>query len=203
MIHLITGDNAPLFKSQLDEMFRLRFRYFVEGRGWDLPVENGRERDQFDRDDTVYLAKFAPAGDMMGSFRMLPTERAHLMSEVLPPELGIEWPRGQNVWEISRGFILEQHRSFDTLAEFCVGMVEFSLLWGIDRFVFLIEPSFLSTILAMGWDARPLSAPMEIAGEPWLAAELRIVPETLKIIRQVTGLHRPVIAYNRAFAHAA
>ncbi len=42
--------------AQLEEMHRIRHRIYVEGRGWKaLRKSDGREVDEFDTDDAVYL----------------------------------------------------------------------------------------------------------------------------------------------------
>lgn len=203
VIHLVTAENAELFNRQIDEMFRLRYEYFVEGRGWDLPSDNGRERDEFDGPQTVYLLKIAPGGGVVGSFRFLPTSLPHLLAKTVPTGLGVRCPQGPTVWEVSRGVIRTEARSFTLMAEFCAAIVEFALIWDIATFVFLIDPGFFPTLAAMRWDTRPLAQPFDIAGEPCLAAELRIGPDTLHLVRQVAGNVRPMLAYHYPYSRVA
>ena len=43
-------------------------------------------------------------------------------------------------------------------------VVEFALLRGIRRFTCIADSGWLSQILSLGWDCRPLGLPREIAG---------------------------------------
>ncbi|KZD08337.1 acyl-homoserine-lactone synthase [Oceanibaculum pacificum] len=88
---------------QLDELFRFRNRYFNEIRGWNLPLDHGREIDRFDCDPAIHVAAVEEDGTLVGCFRLLPTERPHLLDTHFPALMG-EHPvlRGPDVWEISR-----------------------------------------------------------------------------------------------------
>ncbi|WP_186196962.1 acyl-homoserine-lactone synthase [Burkholderia gladioli] len=82
-----------------------RYRVFVEQLGWQLPSEDDKyERDQFDRDDTVYVVGRDASGDICGCARLLPTTRPYLLHEVFPHLLSadIAAPRSPEVWELSR-----------------------------------------------------------------------------------------------------
>lgn len=82
---------------------RLRRRIFVEGLGWALSVDRwGRERDQFDRKDTIYGA-VVEDGSPVGCWRLLPTTGPYLLGDVFPHLAGGEpLPRDMATWEISR-----------------------------------------------------------------------------------------------------
>lgn len=62
-----------------------RYRVFVEQLGWKLPSEDEKfERDQYDRDDTVYVLGRDANGEICGCARLLPTTRPYLLQEVFP-----------------------------------------------------------------------------------------------------------------------
>lgn len=86
------------------ELAAYRYRVFVEHLGWDLPQqEAGKERDQFDRSDTVYAWVRDEQGGMCGCARLLPTTGPYLLDEVFPYLLdGAEPPHAAEVWELSR-----------------------------------------------------------------------------------------------------
>ncbi|HTH72807.1 MAG TPA: acyl-homoserine-lactone synthase [Trinickia sp.] len=82
-----------------------RHRIFVEQLGWSLPCADDRfERDQYDRDDTVYVVAHDESGAICGCARLLPTTHAYLLQELFPFLLadGMEPPRAFDVWELSR-----------------------------------------------------------------------------------------------------
>lgn len=82
-----------------------RHRIFVEQLGWRLPCADDQyERDQYDRDDTVYVVAHDESGAICGCARLLPTSRPYLLQELFPSLLadGMTPPRTEHVWELSR-----------------------------------------------------------------------------------------------------
>lgn len=82
-----------------------RHRIFVEQLGWRLPgADEHFERDQYDRDDTVYVVAHDETGAICGCARLLPTSRPYLLQELFPGLLidGMVPPRSEYVWELSR-----------------------------------------------------------------------------------------------------
>jgi acyl-homoserine lactone synthase len=55
-IHVVRKDNRQLYESYFDPYFRLRHEIYVKQRKWmALDRPDGREIDQFDTDEAVYL----------------------------------------------------------------------------------------------------------------------------------------------------
>ncbi|KVD80819.1 acyl-homoserine-lactone synthase [Burkholderia sp. ABCPW 14] len=82
-----------------------RHRVFVEQLGWKLPsASEGFERDQYDRDDTVYVVARDDDGEICGCARLLPTTRPYLLKELFPTLVANDMPLPQSatVWELSR-----------------------------------------------------------------------------------------------------
>ncbi|AOJ71727.1 MULTISPECIES: N-acylhomoserine lactone synthase BspI1 [Burkholderia] len=82
-----------------------RHRVFVEQLGWKLPsASEGFERDQYDRDDTVYVFARDDDGEICGCARLLPTTRPYLLQELFPSLVANDMPLPQAaaVWELSR-----------------------------------------------------------------------------------------------------
>ncbi|MDN5925059.1 MAG: GNAT family N-acetyltransferase, partial [Xanthomonadales bacterium] len=81
-----------------------RYQVFVEHLGWELPQQEvGRERDQFDGQDTVYAWARDSHGSICGCARLLPTTGAYLLEQVFPQLLdGASPPHAADVWELSR-----------------------------------------------------------------------------------------------------
>lgn len=49
MIHAVSLANQHLYARQLDQMFRMRHTFYIEGHGWSgLTSQDGRETDEFD-----------------------------------------------------------------------------------------------------------------------------------------------------------
>lgn len=84
-------------------MGRYRYQVFVERLGWKLPTHARMEFDQFDRCDTVYVVACDARDRVIGTARLLPTDRPYLLAEVFPQLLGdTPAPQSPFVWEISR-----------------------------------------------------------------------------------------------------
>ncbi|MGU7770743.1 acyl-homoserine-lactone synthase [Burkholderia sp. MR1-5-21] len=87
------------------DLGRYRHRVFVEQLGWALPSANEcDERDQFDRDDTVYVFARNGRGEMCGCARLLPTTRPYLLKTLFADLIAEDMPLPQSaaVWELSR-----------------------------------------------------------------------------------------------------
>ncbi len=80
-----------------------RHKIFIERLGWQLPVKDGLERDQFDRPDTIYVVARNETGSICGCARLLPTIKPYLLGEVFPQLMnGLPVPSSHEIWELSR-----------------------------------------------------------------------------------------------------
>jgi len=87
---------------KLEGMFRLRHEVFKERLDWEVGSQAGKERDMFDDLDPVYIV-CENAGEVLGSWRLLPTTRPYMLKDVFPELLyGMPAPEAPDVWEISR-----------------------------------------------------------------------------------------------------
>jgi len=89
-------------RSVVDQLFRFRKELFVDGLRWDLTVEDGRERDQFDTPEAIYCALFRN-GSLIAGFRAIRTDHPYLAQSVFPQLATFApYPQRHDVWEISR-----------------------------------------------------------------------------------------------------
>ena len=54
-VHVINDDNKAGYESELDQLFRVRHRIYVDEKKWREPSDDGREIDQFDTEHAVHL----------------------------------------------------------------------------------------------------------------------------------------------------
>ncbi len=197
MIQLVTRDDRALFERELDEMFRERKKVFVDRLGWEVPVVDGEfEIDQFDTEHAVYLIAKDAAGVQLGSCRLLPTSRPHLMSEVFPHlcERGV--PTGEDIWEITRMCTTEAAPEPRRIRQrLMIAMVEYALLYGIKRFTLVSHMAYLSAILAIGMDCDPLGLPQTFGDQTVGALAINITPETLAYLRKRAGQVGPLLRW--------
>jgi acyl homoserine lactone synthase len=101
--------------SRLDGMFRLRHEVFRERLNWDVGSTYGRERDQFDELEPVYIV-CEQDGEVLGSWRLLPTTGPYMLKNVFPELLhGADAPCAPDVWEISRFAVSKRVLGNDSL----------------------------------------------------------------------------------------
>jgi acyl homoserine lactone synthase len=87
---------------RLEGMFKLRHEVFKERLSWEVGSAGGKERDMFDDLDPVYIV-CEHQGEVLGSWRLLPTTGPYMLKDVFPELLhGMPAPQAPDVWEISR-----------------------------------------------------------------------------------------------------
>ena len=157
-------------------MFAARKSVFVDLLKWDVPVIDGTyEVDQFDDVHARYLVLTDAEGQHLGSARLLPTLRPHLLDSFYAILCEEEPPKRHDIVEITR-FCLDRSLSArerravrDTLV---TALAEFALDNGISAYSAIAEMGWFQQILAFGWRCIPLGLPQRIEGK--LLAALRI-----------------------------
>jgi acyl-homoserine lactone synthase len=199
MILLINKDNAARHTQLLDQVYRFRHRFFVDHLGWKaLAKPDGREIDQFDTDACVHLVGVED-GKVVSYTRLLPTTEPHLLSHVYPEMLaGGTAPTGADIWEWTRCAVAperrEGHKGADmTTARMFLGVAEACLHLGLRALLVQTHPLLMSRIIELGWKARPLALPCEYDGTPIVPIYAGVSQETLRLSREVYGIHRPVL----------
>lgn len=197
MIHVVTLANQHLYARQLDQMFRMRHTFYIEGHGWSgLTSRDGKETDEFDDEHAVYLVSLDPFGAVAASVRLNPTAGPTLLkkfatwSDETLPEL-------DTVWDISRWIAAPQHRRASNprwpsnhQRELMIGILEFCLSRGLTHLTMLAESRLAERIAAYGWPLRYLGAPREYEGGKGVAvaAEITVGQHVLALTRVKTGV---------------
>jgi acyl-homoserine lactone synthase len=97
-------------------MFEDRKSVFVYLLGWDVPVLAGRfELDQFDDEAATYIVIADEAGDHLGSARLLPTERPHILGTLFRELCAGPPPAGPAIMEITRFCLSRRRRAAERL----------------------------------------------------------------------------------------
>ncbi|RYG21829.1 MAG: hypothetical protein EON93_25600, partial [Burkholderiales bacterium] len=197
MIHVVSLSNQHLYARQLDQMFRMRHTFYVEGHGWaGLTSRDGRETDEFDDEHAVYLMSIDPFGDVAASVRLNPTMQPTLLKKFS------DWsdealPEAECVWDISRWIAAPQHRRATNprwpsnhQRELMVGILEFGLSRGLTHLTMLAELRLAERIKSYGWPLRQLGAPREYEGGKGtaVAAEIEVGLHVLAMTRAKTGV---------------
>ena len=103
MIIVIDGINQHKFNDVLDDMYKLRARVFGDRLGWDVNIQDGREKDQFDDLHPAHVVSINDEGDVVGCMRLLQTTGPHMLADVFSSIMDGEPPiRSSQVWEATR-----------------------------------------------------------------------------------------------------
>jgi len=94
------------------ELFRFRKALFVDERGWNLPICENGEVDQFDTHDANYCALFSEE-TIVGGFRAIRCDHPYLGRDMFPHLATTRpYPDRPEYWEISRFGVLRRHRKY-------------------------------------------------------------------------------------------
>ncbi len=199
MIYLVNQENRHLFESQLRQMWRQRYKAFVEDLGWKLATRNGLEIDQFDTDNTVYLIASDNGDAVTGSMRLIPTTEPHLMSDLFSELCDMGVPRGADIWESSRTNIRpdepESRDMTQTMGEIMCGMMEFGLLYGARQITFTANMAILPSVLKAGWDVEPLGLPRDLDGDLTVACAINVTAAGLRNVQRSRSVQGFVMRY--------
>ena len=182
MIVIGRQSRQPAKEPLLQAMFEARKQVFVDLLKWDVPVLDGRyEIDQFDNEHAVYLIVAGPDGQHLGSARLLPTTKPHILDSLFPSLCAGEPPRGPDCFEITR-FCLGRNQSarerLETRNRLVSGLAVHALENRISAYTGVAELAWLQQILAFGWRCRPLGLPQVIGGRTLGALRIDIDAET-------------------------
>src|SRR6185295_8935608 len=142
----------------LRAMFEDRKSVFVDLLKWDVPILDGRfELDEFDDEHATYLIVGDEDGDHMGSARLLPTIRPHILTTLFGHLCESQPPCGPDIVEITR-FCLSRRIGATarrrTRNRLVTAIVNHALENDIRTYTGVAEVAWLQQILAFGWDCR-------------------------------------------------
>jgi N-acyl-L-homoserine lactone synthetase len=150
----------------LRAMFEDRKSVFVDLLKWDVPVLDGRfEIDQFDDRHATYLIIADEEGDHLGSARLLPTTRPHILGGLFADLCAAPPPTGPDVAEITRFCLSRRHGAAcrrRTRNQLVTALAWHALETGIRTYTGVAEIAWLQQILAFGWDCGPLGIPVRL-----------------------------------------
>jgi acyl-homoserine lactone synthase len=199
-IHVVGRDNRHLYESYFDPYFRLRHDIYVKQRKWmALDRPDGREIDQFDTEEAVYLFCI-DRGQLIGAMRAVPTLAPTLLSEIFP-YLNIRGPICRSdVYELSRVFVIPERRGehagprVETLL--LTAIMEYGISTGLTGFSIVLESWWLPRFERYGWKARPLGLPHMMDGMSVLAVLVDCDEATWTSLCSQTGLTRPTLTWH-------
>ena len=180
------GLAAPGSDRTLRGMFEDRKSVFVDLLKWDLPVLDGRfELDSFDDEHATYVIIAGQGGEHLGSARLLPTTRPHILGNLFPSLCAQKPPTGRNIVEITRFCLSRRQSSAERLHirnQLVSALAWHALEAGIRTYTGVAEIAWLQQILAFGWNCRPLGLPVRFDCGVLGALAIEIASDTPRLL---------------------
>jgi N-acyl-L-homoserine lactone synthetase len=201
MIHIVNAENRSAYSNALRQMHRDRKTVFIDRLGWNVRATGEFEIDAYDRGDTLYLLATSPRDTpVLASARLLPTTGSHLMSDLFPHLCRNGAPRGATTWEASRFCvspgITSRGLRLRLLWEILCGIMEASLLFGIDRVVLTANSALRPLVMRCGWDASALGPTIPDGEDEVTAIQVRVTLDGLHAIRRRFDIPSPVTRFS-------
>jgi len=138
MLYLIDPSNYDLYRSEIDEMYRLRYKVFHERLKWDVKAQDGMEKDEYDEKNAHYIVYKDGRGVIRGCIRIIEMTNPCMFdgpfSFLLP---ALRDYKCSGYWEISRFAVDHDHGGSYTAKE--AEKVFPSILAGIMEFGLYVE----------------------------------------------------------------
>ncbi len=203
MILLIDTTNKARFPSIMEAMLRHRAKTFGEdGLDWEVQIVDGKERDDFDDEDPLYLVSVDPtSGTYWGSLRLLPTTGPNMLRDVFSCLLaGQEMVSSPAIWESSR-FCREdsQPNRMGALiniatAELLLGIGEVAELAGLTGIVSVFDPRIHRVLRAAGCKIELIGQRRRIGKCICLAGMFDVSRPAVDEARENVGIKGSVLA---------
>ncbi|TXG98527.1 MAG: GNAT family N-acetyltransferase [Nevskiaceae bacterium] len=201
MLHIVETHNRSSFTSLLDEMHVLRARVFKERLQWDVNVVAGREIDEFDSADPLYILSVNERTQrLQGSVRLLPTTGPNMLRDVfsvlLPNELVVESP---TIWESSR-FCIDPDLANPSeglinriTTELLCGLVEVGLQAGLSHIVSVYDARMARIFRASNCPAEVIGTPTRIGRVLTYAGLFEITQDLWNSVASTGGVFQSVV----------
>jgi len=194
VIHLVGPADYQAYAAQLDAMHQLRYRVFKERLGWNVHTIDGRERDEFDDLDPLYLLALDEGGAVVGSWRFLPTTGPYMLRDVFSQLLdGRPAPSDMGTWEGSRFAVERSRLRGSTLAsvsqvagELLCSVVETCMAMGVRELITVYDRRMARLLCRMGCPPRQQSRCHTIGQAAAMAGYFDMTAEVLDSIREAT-----------------
>ena len=192
MVIAIESGSSSEARYFLDQMFALRAKVFDERLGWQVAARDGRERDQFDDLNPVYILAVTAKNDVVGCARLLPAMGQTMLLSVFP--------------QLVSGQAFHPHAQMVESSRFCVdttierrsrgglhhvtrlmfaGILEWCLSRGHTEVVTVTDIAVERILGRAGWSLRRLGPPQRVGLTKALAGVLAVDKGIFRQVRPV------------------
>ena len=169
LIKTIDGTDVERHRDLMDAVFRLRFEHFVVRRKWALACRDGRDVDQYDGPEAIYLVVLDDDGLILACSRLNQTSRCSLLADLFPHliETGEE-PRSATLYEGTRFALSPALKSRADIrhARSLLGCTAAQLVLerGGTQIQAVVDYSAFQAFVEMSLRTRPLGLPQDYGG---------------------------------------
>lgn len=208
MATLTIGTPCELPAALLTSMLEFRRDVFVGRLGWSLPMIDGMERDQYDRDAAMYFVIKNEEQRVTACARLLPTTDSYMLPDLFPQLLGSHpAPRDPTIWELSRfaTSVRETHEgrvlslSKPTL-DLLDAVFRFARAQGVERLAMVTSIGIERLILRAGISAHRIASPSPVCDGLCVALFIEVPAAQAA---QIAPMPLPELHRNRALQFAA
>ncbi len=171
----------PKHADLLRQFHKLRKDVFVDQLGWDLPVHDGYEWDQYDCPRSTYILTEVD-GKCTGGCRLMKTDGRHTVGAVeysymlrdaklgnlpgMPPEMIEDTPSDGQVWEMTRAISGRNPAHFKALM---MASIRYMRQHGGTKCLFITRPVVYQLGLIWGFDMEMAGPKTQIGNSKWMA----------------------------------
>ncbi len=161
MVTIIKGKDRAEYPEFFTQLFKLRYKVFVEGRGWSLPTKHGLEIDQYDDDEAIYFLDVNEHGIIEGTVRITPTVQSSLTADYFSHliENG-QSPRSSRVYEATRYIVRPSQKSRDlnraAKSRLLAALTQWCLENDVESIQTVIDSNTLPTFLELNPKVLPM-----------------------------------------------
>lgn len=192
MIKVVDSSNFESESDTLRKFAELRYEVFVRRLGWQLPrTTEGRENDEYDAADAIYLTIGNKSGNVIAGARLLNTAKASILTDRFPHLVnkGHRLPRSEKIFEVTR-FAIDNRRDrldrrIDLRAELLWGMQAVALGLELQKLVSISYLHLEPMLRKCGYRFRRLGDVVMIDGIPTAALEHEVAPDIMQSCRRL------------------
>lgn len=153
-IDMIYREHLDDFPHLRDAMFRERGVQFKERLGWNLETDKtGRERDQYDAMNPLYIVISDEEGRHLGSTRLMPTTGPTMIGDRFSHMTADTTITSPLIWEVTRFFVSDRAHRKVAPALMWAGCA-FARKHGINFYVGVTGAHMVRVFRACGWAAE-------------------------------------------------
>jgi acyl-homoserine lactone synthase len=196
-IHIVRAENRHLYESELDQHHRIRRDIYIGEKRWAALREyDGREIDQFDTPDTIYVLGLDDSSGVICGSRLHPSLGPTLLSDVFPQLANVRgFERAPDIYEWTRVFVVpakrEGSRSSVYMGLILCGFMHYCLEEGIRALNVVTETFWLPRFIGLGWKLQVLGEPIEHDGMSICASNIIVTDETVAAMSAHYSIARP------------